>query len=180
LPARTDGISTDTGCFRYQNTTARSHRYAARYMELGVDTEPLDRAFFEIETKTYMALERLAFDDLRYYCDGRVALIAVTQAMYKQSGSNEEEYIKLAARTRQIEGVQVGVAIRERRHGGYKISLRSHAPIDAAAICARMGGGGHLRAAGCVSDLPLEETISAIVGFVCEALEQAGDIPMRN
>ena len=164
------GISTDTGCFRYYNTTARSHRWAARIMELGVDTEPLDRAFFETDTKTYLALERMAFDGLRYYCGGRVALVAVTQAMFRQSGSNEDEYIKIAARTRQIEGVQVGVSIRERPDGSFKISLRSHAPADASAIAARMGGGGHPRAAGAASKMPLEETIQAIVGYIGEAL----------
>jgi len=165
------GISTDTGCFRYANTTARSHLWAARCMDLGVDTEPLDRAFFETETKTYLALERMAFDGLRYYCGGRVALVAVTQEMFRQSGSNEEEYIKLVARTRQIEGVLVGVAIREKEDGSFKISMRSHEPVDAAAVCARMGGGGHLRAAGAASDLPLEETIAMVVRCVEEELE---------
>ena len=169
------GISTDTGCFRYACTTARSHRYAARYMDLGVRTEPLDRAFFETETRTYMALERMAFDGLRFYCDGRVALVAVTQAMFEKSGSNDEEYIKIVARTRNIEGVQVGVSIRERPDGTFKISLRSHDAIDSAAICARMGGGGHKYAAACVSELPLEKTIAEIVLYIEEALgEVAG------
>ena len=167
------GVSTDTGCFRYPSTTARSHRYAARYMELGVKTEPLDRAFFETETRTYMVLERLAFDGLRYFCGGSVALVAVTQAMFEQSGSNDEEFIKIVTRTRNIEGVQVGVAIRERVDGTFKISLRSHDAIDAAVICARMGGGGHKYAAGCASELPLEETIELVIGHICEALAEA-------
>ena len=165
------GISTDTGCFRYSITTARSHRYAARYMDLGVETEPLDRAFFETHTKSYLALERMCLNNLRYFCGGRVAVVAATQAMFEQSGSDDEEYMKITARTRQIEGVIVGVSIRERPDGSYKISLRSHAPIDVAAIASRMGGGGHARAAGCNSDLPLEETIQAIVGYIEEALE---------
>jgi len=165
------GISTDTGCFRYANTTARSHLWAARCMELGVDTEPLDRAFFETETKTYLALERMAFDHLQYYCGGRAALVAVTQEMFRRSGSNDEEYIKIVARVRSIEGVLVGVAIREKPSGGYKISMRSHGPVDAAAICARMGGGGHARAAGASSELPLEDTIAMVVRHIGEALE---------
>ena len=164
------GISTDTGCFRYANTTARSHRCAARYIELGVRTEPLDRAFFETDTKTYLALERMAFEGLRYYCGGRVALVAVTREMFARSGSNEEEFIKIVARVRQIEGVAVSVAIRQRQRGDFKISLRSVEPIDAAAIAARMGGGGHPRAAGCASELPLEETIAMVVKHIEEAL----------
>ena len=165
------GISTDTGCFRYANTTARSHRWAARCMELGVDTEPLDRAFFETDSRAYLALERMAFDDLRYFCGGRMALVAVTQTMFRESGSNDDEFVKISARTRQIEGVLVGVSIRERPDGSFKISLRSHAPVDAADLCARMGGGGHPRAAGAESYMPLEETIAMVVGVVEEALE---------
>ena len=164
------GISTDTGCFRYTNTTARSHLWAARCMELDVETEPLDRAFFETESKTYLALERMAFDSLRYYFDGRAAVMAVTREMFRQSGSNEEEYIKIVARVRNIEGVLVGAVIREKEHGGYKISMRSHAPVDVSALCGRMGGGGHPRAAGASSKLPLEETIKLVVGYMEEAL----------
>ena len=164
------GVSTDTGCFRYANTTARSHLWAARCMELGVDTEPLDRAFFETETKTYLALERMAFDNLQYFCDGRAALVAVTQEMFRRSGSNDEEYIKIVARVKNIEGVLAGVAIREKEDGSYKISMRTHPPVDAAAICARMGGGGHLRAAGASSELGLEETIAVVIECIEEAL----------
>ncbi|MDR2525452.1 MAG: DHH family phosphoesterase [Oscillospiraceae bacterium] len=165
------GISTDTGCFRYTNTTAATHRYAARFIELGTPAAELDRLFFETKTKTCLALERMAFDGLRYFCGERVALIAVTQDMFRQSGSNEDEYIKLVAQTRQIEGVTVGVSIRERTDGSYKISLRSHPPVDAAAICGKMGGGGHTRAAGCASEATLEQTISTIVGHISKALD---------
>ena len=164
------GISTDTGCFRYANTTARSHLWAARCMELGVDTEPLDRAFFETETRTYLALERMAFDGLRYFCEGRVALVAVTQAMFRESGSNDQEYIKIVARVKQIEGVLAGAAIREKEDGSYKISMRTHPPVDAAAVCARMGGGGHLRAAGAASEASLEETVKLVVRSIEEEL----------
>jgi len=165
------GISTDTGCFRYANTTARSHSYAARYIGLGVETSLLNRAFFETKSKAYLEMERLAFRELKYFCGGRVALVAVTQKMFRQSGSNEDEYVQLVSRTRQIEGVLVGVAIRERPDGSFKVSLRSHAPADVAAIAARMGGGGHVRAAACSSDLPLKETIATLVKHIEEELQ---------
>ncbi|MDR1927770.1 MAG: DHH family phosphoesterase [Oscillospiraceae bacterium] len=166
------GISTDTGCFRYSNTTARSHRYAAHYLELGVPSAELDRAFFETKTKTYAALERMALEGMRYFCGGRVALITVTQEMLRRSGSNEEEYIRLVPQTRQIEGVLVGVSVRERKDGSFKLSLRSNAPVNAADICAKMGGGGHARAAGCASELPLEETIRVMIAHIADTLEE--------
>ena len=166
------GLSTDTGCFRYSSTTPRSHRYAARFMELGAPAAELDRAFFETKTRTYAALERIALEGMRFFCDDRVAMLIVTQAMFRESGSNEEEFIQLVPQTRQVEGVLVGVAIREREDGSYKISLRSHAPVDAAAIAARMGGGGHVRAAGCASDKSLDETVKEVLGYIEEALSE--------
>lgn len=165
------GLSTDTGCFRYSSTTPRSHRCAARFMELGAPAAELDRAFFETKTRTYAALERMALEGMRFYCGGRVAMLIVTRAMFRESGSNEEEFIQLVPQTRQIEGVIVGVAIRERENGGCKISLRSHAPVDAAAICARMGGGGHARAAGCASEKNLAEAAKEILGYIEETLD---------
>ncbi|MCL2107197.1 MAG: bifunctional oligoribonuclease/PAP phosphatase NrnA [Oscillospiraceae bacterium] len=164
------GITTDTGCFRYANTTARTHRLAARCMERGISSHALDTRFFETKTRSYAALERMALDQMRDYCAGRVALTAVTQAMFRESGSNEDEYIRICALPRQIEGVLVGVSVRERADGVYKISLRSNGPIDASAIAARMGGGGHFNAAGCESELGLEETIEKIIGYIEEAL----------
>ncbi|MDR2646945.1 MAG: DHH family phosphoesterase [Oscillospiraceae bacterium] len=160
------GISTDTGCFRYQNTTARSHLYAARLMDCGVQTEKLDRMFFETKSKSYVLLERMAMEKMRFFCDDRVALIAVTQEMLEQTGSNDNEYVRLVPQTRQMEGVLVGVSIRERRDGTYKISLRTNEPVDASAICAKLGGGGHARAAGCASALPLETTIQTIITVI--------------
>jgi len=64
----------------------------------------------------------------------------------------------------------VGAAIREKEDGSYKISMRSHEPVDAAALCARMGGGGHVRAAGAASSLSLEGTIAMVAGCIEEAL----------
>ena len=157
------GVSTDTGGFRNANITARSHRCVARYIDLGVDVAPLNRAFFETQSKAYLEMERLAFRNLKYYCNGRVALVAVTQKIFRQSGSNEDEYVQLVARMRQIEGVQVGVAIRERPDGMFKISLRSHAPANVSAIATRLGGGGHVLAAAYTSELPLKETIATLV-----------------
>ncbi|MCL2195052.1 MAG: bifunctional oligoribonuclease/PAP phosphatase NrnA [Oscillospiraceae bacterium] len=164
------GVSTDTGGFRNANITARSHRCVARYIDLGVDVAPLNRAFFETQSKAYLEMERLAFRNLKYYCNGRVALLAVTQKIFRQSGCNEEEYVQLVTRTRKIEGVQVGVAIRERPDGTFKISLRSHAPADVSAVATRLGGGGHVRAAAYASDLPLKETIATLIKCIEEEL----------
>ncbi len=143
------GVSTDTGCFRFSNTTARTHLIAAELIKLGADTQPIILKFFETKTKTYAALEKLALESMRTYFDDRCAVITVTQAMYKRSGSDESETDRLANLPRQVEGVLVGVTMRELRDGSFKASVRTHGDIDASEICARLGGGGHAGAAGC-------------------------------
>ena len=143
------GISTDTGCFRYANVTPATLRTAARLMELGANASDINVKMFETKTRTYAALERLALDGMQFFYDGKCALITITRAMFAESGSDENECDGIAAISRQIEGVLVGVTMRERRDGTYKASVRTHNPVDASAICARLGGGGHPMAAGC-------------------------------
>lgn len=143
------GVTTDTGCFRFSNTTVRTYEIAARLASLGADTHNIIQVFFETKTKTYAALERLALDGMRMYFSDRCALICVTQEMFRASGSDESETDRLANLPRQIEGVLVGVTMRELKDGGYKASVRTHGDIDASAICKRLGGGGHMGAAGC-------------------------------
>lgn len=143
------GVTTDTGCMRFSNTTARTFEIAAELAKLGADTYNIIQTFFETKTKTFAALERLALDSMRFYFSDRCAIICVTQDMYKRSGSDESEIDRLSNLPRQIEGVLVGVTMRELKDGNFKASVRTHGDIDASAICKRLGGGGHMGAAGC-------------------------------
>ncbi len=143
------GVATDTGCFRFSNTTVRTFEIAAKLAALGADTYNIIQVFFETKTRTYAALEKLAIESMRYYCNDRCAFITVTQDMYRKSGSDESEVDRLANLPRQIEGVLVGVTMRELKDGSFKASVRTHGDIDASEICGRLGGGGHMGAAGC-------------------------------
>lgn len=157
------GISTDTGCFRYSNVTPRTMRMAAEMIECGADNVTINTVMFETKTRTYVALEKLAVGGMKMYLDGKCALITVTQEMYRQSGSDESEVDAIASLPRQIEGVLVGVTMRERKDGSYKISMRSNRPINVSEICAAMGGGGHPQAAGCQVGGTLEEATETVV-----------------
>ena len=72
-----------------------------------------------------------------------------------------------------IEGVLAGVTIREQTDGRFKASVRTHPPLDAAAICARLGGGGHPRAAGCEISGNLDNAKHAILDEVKKELDRA-------
>lgn len=151
------GIATDTGCFRYSNVTADTHRIAAELMSLGARAEDINRLMFETKTRTFLALQRMIFDSLEWHFGGRCALITITQEMFRKSGSDESECEEIASFPRAIEGVLAGVTLRERPDGRYRVSLRTNAPVDASAICSRLGGGGHRQAAGCDLDADFEK-----------------------
>lgn len=157
------GISTDTGCFRYASVTALTFQIAAKLLECGADNGFINRVMFETKTKTYARLERLAIDSMKMYCDDKIAIMTVTQEMYKKSGSNEQETEALAPLTRQVEGVEIGVTIREKPDGSCKASFRTFEKINAAKIAKLFGGGGHPQASACRFDCSVDEAIRLIV-----------------
>ena len=164
------GISTDTGCFRYASATAHSYRVAARLIELGADNGKINRAMFETKSKTYVNLERLALNGLQLFCNDRVAIITVTQEMYAATGSNEQETEALAPLTRKIEGVEIGITIREKKDKTCKASLRTYESVNAAELAKFFGGGGHSQAAACRFDCSVEEAKERIIKKCAEIL----------
>lgn len=151
------GLATDTGCFTFSNTEPSTHRIAAEMMEKGADFSLINRLMFETKTMSYLKLEQMALSTIESYFGGKCAVMTITQEMFRISGSNSGECDGIASLPRKIEGVTVGVTIRERRDGTYKVSLRTVEPYDASEICAKHGGGGHSRAAGCEFSCSLEE-----------------------
>lgn len=164
------GISTDTGCFRYASATSDTYRIAADLMDKGADNGAINRAMFETKTKTYAALERLAIEGMRFYINERVCILTVTQEMYKKSGSNEQETEPLAPITRQIEGVEIGITIREKEDGTCKASFRTFG-VNAAEIAKFYGGGGHPQAAACRFNCSVTEATEKLVEKCREILE---------
>ena len=143
------GIATDTGCFKYSNTTSATHRAAAELMDIGIRAELINRTMFDVKSRPRVELERLALDSMRFYFGGRCAVMFITNEMVKKAAAGENDMEGLAPIPRQIEGVWVGVTLREKADGTYKVSVRTGTHADASAICAVLGGGGHVRAAGC-------------------------------
>ena len=143
------GISTDTGCFRYQNTNAKTFRAVAELVDIGVNTKMINKIMFETKSKSFLELDLLARKTLEYHFEDKCAIITITQKMYEESGSNEHECYPITALPRQIEGVLVGAVIKEKQNGAFGVSVRTEGDIDASEICARLGGGGHAGAAGC-------------------------------
>ncbi len=168
------GLSTDSGCFRYSNVTPRTLRMAADMIEAGAEHTKINTAMFETKTRTYVALERLALESMKMYLDERCAFITITQDMFKESGSDESEVDAIAAIPRQIEGVLVGVTMREKADGTFKVSMRSHEGVDVSSICAMLGGGGHPRAAGCTVSGDVQTARNTVVSSIEKYFEKSG------
>ncbi len=157
------GISTDTGCFRYSNVTAKTHVFASELIEKGARHAFVNTLMFETKSKEYFALEKMCLDSMGLYFNDTVAVIKLTKEMYRQSGADESYADAISSIPRQVEGVKIGVTVKEKAEGEYKISLRTHEPYDAAQICKLLGGGGHARAAGCQVEGTLKDAEEKII-----------------
>ena len=159
------GVSTDTGCFCYANTTPDSLRFAARLMDAGADYVKLNHLLFQTKSRGRLELEGLAVAGMQYALGGRVAFMTITQEMLRRTGVDPADIERIAALPRTVEGVEVGVTLREAKDGGYRASLRT-AALDAAAICAAFGGGGHPRAGGFECTGALDDIQSAVLSEI--------------
>lgn len=166
------GVTTDTGCFRYSNVTPRTYRIAADLVETGIDAPRINREMFDTKSRARMEMERRVLDSIEYDCGGRIALIRITNEMIAESGAKEDDLDGLASIPREIEGVVIGVTLREKDDGAWKVSLRAHQPADASEICARFGGGGHKGAAGCTLRMPYGEARERMLEAVRESLKE--------
>lgn len=160
------GLATDTGCFMFSNTTPTVHRIAAEVMEKGADYVNINRLMFETKTMSYLKLEQMAVASIESYFDGKCAIMTITRKMFEESGSSSSECDGIAALPRKIEGVKIGITIRERHNGSYKVSLRTVEPFDAAKICGKLGGGGHSAAAGCEFECSLEQVKATLLDTI--------------
>ncbi|MGN1109737.1 MAG: bifunctional oligoribonuclease/PAP phosphatase NrnA [Oscillospiraceae bacterium] len=167
------GIATDSGCFKYSNTSPQTHVYAAELMKLGADIVPINYAMFDMKSQGRLKLEQTVLSKIRYYDAGKIAVIDVTQELIDSiEGIDSEDVGALAAIPRQIEGVDIGICIKEKKPGLFKASLRSSENADVAAIAQQFGGGGHARAAGCAFECSLEEAERQLVWACAKALER--------
>ncbi len=157
-------VSTDTGCFRYSNTSANSYRLAAACADTGADLYPITQELFDTTTISELKLENWMVDHARFLCGGRAAVCAIPREL--EQSVSREDLEGISGFLRSIEGVKISATIRQTDTGS-KMSVRAIPGFDAAAICRQFGGGGHKGAAGASLSIPPEEAIE----LVAQALE---------
>ncbi len=166
------GIVTDTGSFKYANVTARTHLIAALLYDYNIDASEINRLMFDTKPKKLLELERQVLKTAEFHFDDKCMLLTVTAEMQEISGCSGTELEGIAVISRSVEGVKAGVTIKQTGDTEFKISLRTYEPLDASAICKKLGGGGHKGAAGATFNGTLEEAKAKILEAVKECMEE--------
>lgn len=158
------GIYTDCGSFRYANTTPCTMRAAAKLLEYGARPNEISDA---LGTNTRANIEMLGkvLQTLAFYNDGKISTLEINNDLYDKD-VNTDNFISFA---RYIEGVDVAVLFKAVEPAVTRVSMRSQ-DTDVAAIALSFGGGGHVRAAGCTVELPLEQAKVKVLEAIGKAL----------
>lgn len=174
-------IVSDTGSFKFSNTTPYTHRVAAELVDeingaddKKGDTADVCRSLFGQRTLKELTAQMLAIQNLRFYENGELGAVLFTQQMLADAGLTEDEIGNVVDTPRGVEGVLVGISLKQSQADPctYKVSSRANVECDVSAVCAKFGGGGHVRAAGCTitADSPEEALEIASTAFL-EAIE---------
>ena len=156
------GTSTDTGCFRFANTTAHSFRVAAACAEAGAPVFEINLEMFETNSLARLRIQGWMAENSKFLADGKLVICAIPKAVEEQLGAGEDDMDNICGFPRTISGVNMAATLRENGEDGVKMSIRAVPGYDAAYVCAKFGGGGHKGAAGASIALPLEEAAKAV------------------
>lgn len=159
------GIATDTGCFKFANTTRLSHEKAGELMEYGFDAAALNYRLFDMKTRARIKLEQYILQNLDFFAEGKGAVVSLNRELIDSVDS--EDINGISSLPRMIEGVEVGIVLKE-KEDCWKASMRS-LKTDVQKICKKFGGGGHLRAAGCSFK---KKDLNEIVKQIKQAVEE--------
>ncbi len=166
------GILTDTGGFRYSNTSKETHLVAAEIFDLGVDHYKVSRQVFESVPISRMRLKFAAMEVAEFYSDNRLAITYVNQQMLKNTMADIKDTDGIVEELRNISSVEVACLCKEQEDGRVKISMRSKNHIDVSKIGMKFDGGGHKRAAGCTLNMSVSEAVATMKDVLSDALEQ--------
>jgi len=155
-------LITDTGNYRYENTSAATFAMAGELISTGLDTHEITTKIYDTRTIASIRVQALALAALETSPDRKVAWVTVTQEMMDKVGAKGEDLVGLVDIVRSIEGVEVAILFRE-EHGKVKINFRSKEKVNVSEIARKFGGGGHIRAAGAIFKEDVETVKKRVV-----------------
>lgn len=155
------GLSTDTGCFRFANTTAHSFAVAAKCFDAGADIYRMNQEYFETNTLSKLRIQGWMVEHMERFGNG-LCLCAIPEETEKELGVTSDDMDNISNYPRTVEGVKMAATLRQGKPGQVKLSVRSVPGFDSAAVTACFGGGGHAGAAGATFFMDWEEAKKAV------------------
>src|SRR5262252_2034288 len=164
-------LMTDTGGFRHENTTARALRDAARLAALGADPSYVASMVYKSRPISTVKLSGLAIASMQVEMDGKLAWTRLSRRMLHEAGAVMAESEDIIDTLSSLAGVEVAIIFKEVSARLTKISVRTQGAVDAAELCGRFGGGGHLRAAGAELPYPLDDAVPVVLELARDAIQ---------
>ncbi|WP_145046361.1 bifunctional oligoribonuclease/PAP phosphatase NrnA [Paenibacillus xylanexedens] len=157
------GLLTDTGGFRYANTSPNVMTTASKLLEHGVDGPYLAQTLLEQVTLPQVRILNQALNSLQMTDDGKIAWVIITPEDMITCGAANEDLEGIVNYPRNIQGVEVGIFFKVINDSAVKVSLRSAGKVDVAELAQTFGGGGHVLAAGCRLEGTLEDIVAKVL-----------------
>ena len=165
-------VLTDSGSFRFSNTSAVTFAVASAAVQAGADPAAIAQAFYENKTPESVYLSSLVLENLHYECDGAFVWSEITWDMYESAGGEKNEPEGLVGEMRGIKGVEISILFHELPEGGMRAGLRSKGKIDVSRIAREMGGGGHVNASGCYIEGDYESLKNKLISSARKNVEE--------
>ena len=163
------GIITDTGSYRYPNSTPDTLELSAHLQRLGAQPAVISELVFENRSFASLKMLGRALDSLQTTLDGRVAWAQVTQQDFADTNGEDADTEGIVSHVRAVQGAEIGILFREVPGKKVRISLRARESANVNKIANVFGGGGHKLAAGCSLDPPLADVEQQVIA---EAVRQ--------
>jgi bifunctional oligoribonuclease and PAP phosphatase NrnA len=157
------GIVTDTGSFRFRNTSAESLEIGAHLLECGADINRVSEEVFGRKPLSGLRLLGVMLETMQLELDERLVYGVLPHSAFRETGANDEETEGFVNEMLSVRTVEIAALFRETKPGWVRVSLRSRGDYDVAAVAREVGGGGHRNAAGCSFESTPEEAVNDLI-----------------
>lgn len=164
------GASTDTGCFRYANTTAHTFSTAAACAQAGAEIYRLNMELFETNTLARLRMQGWIVEHMKLIRGGAMCICPIPRQVELDMGVTGDDMDNISSFPRTVAGVCMAATLRQAENGDVKLSVRAIPGYDATRVTVPFGGGGHKGAAGATLKMPLEEAAQAVERVMLEQI----------
>ena len=156
------GTSTDTGCFRFANTTSHTFLTAAACAAAGARVYQINQELFETNNMGRLKIQGWIVENMKVFSEGKLAVVAIPKSVEDTIGVTEDDMDNISSFPRTVAGVCMAATLRETKDGDVKLSVRAIPGFDATIVTSQFGGGGHKGAAGATMKMSLRDAALAV------------------